>query len=47
MAVELMKDPSLKIYEIACRVGYENIPYFTKVFKSVNGISPNVYKKKL
>jgi two-component system response regulator YesN len=47
MATELMRDPSLKVYEIASRVGYENTQYFTKVFKSVKGISPNVYKEKL
>lgn len=47
MAVELMKDPSLKIYEIASSVGYENVQYFTKVFKSVKGVSPYIYKEKI
>jgi two-component system response regulator YesN len=46
-AVELMKDPTLKIYEIAERVGYDNVQYFIKVFKSIEGISPNIFKENI
>jgi YesN/AraC family two-component response regulator len=46
-AVELMKDPTLKIYEIAAMAGYENAQYFMKVFKSIKGFSPNIYREKL
>lgn len=39
-AAELMSDPTLKIYEISRRVGYEDVQYFTKMFKSIKGITP-------
>jgi two-component system response regulator YesN len=44
-AVELMRDTSLKIYEIADRVGYENVQYFIRVFKSRKGVSPFTFKE--
>lgn len=45
-AIELMSDMSLKIYEIADQVGYEDVQYFTKIFKSIKGISPMQYREK-
>jgi two-component system response regulator YesN len=45
-AVEIMRDPTLKIYEVAGMVGYENVQYFIRVFKSMRGVSPNVFKEK-
>jgi two-component system response regulator YesN len=44
-AKELLKTTDLKIYEIASRVGYENIYYFSGVFKKVTGMSPLEYKR--
>ncbi len=44
-AMELLHDPSLKIADVAVRSGYDNIPYFTKVFKKVVGVTPQEYKK--
>ncbi|MCU6712277.1 response regulator [Paenibacillus sp. J5C_2022] len=41
---ELMRDPHMKIYEVAAKVGYDNIPYFTKVFKKVVGVTPQEFK---
>lgn len=43
---ELLADPSLKIYEIAERVGYKNIIYFNRQFKQATGMSPGEYRKK-
>lgn len=43
---ELLGDPSLKIYEIAERVGYKNIIYFNRQFKQSTGMSPGEYRKK-
>jgi len=46
-AKELMKNPTVRIKEIAGMVGYNDVRYFIKVFKSITGISPNVYKEQL
>ena len=46
-AKELMEDPTRRIKEIAGMVGYENVRYFIRVFKSVTGLSPNIYKEQL
>ncbi|GLI08191.1 hypothetical protein YDYSG_42210 [Paenibacillus tyrfis] len=46
-AAELMSDPTLKIYEISRRVGYEDVQYFTKMFKSIKGITPGQYREKI
>lgn len=43
-ALLLMKDPHLKIYEIADRVGYSTQHYFCNAFKKETGISPTVYR---
>jgi len=44
---ELLADPTLKVYEIAERVGYRNVDYFHKKFKKSTGESPAEYRKKL
>lgn len=46
-AVELMGDPTLKIYEIAEQVGYNDVQYFTKIFKSSKGVVPTQYRDKV
>lgn len=46
-AVELMGDPTLKIYEIAEQVGYNDVQYFTKIFKSIKGVTPTQYRDKV
>ncbi|MFC0330214.1 response regulator [Paenibacillus sepulcri] len=43
---ELLSDPTLKIYEIAERVGYKNIIYFNRQFKQSMGMTPGEYRKK-
>lgn len=42
-AKELLDTTDLKIYEIACRVGYPEQKYFSKVFKESVGVSAKQY----
>jgi YesN/AraC family two-component response regulator len=42
-AKELLESTNLKVYEIAERVGYNNVEHFTRVFKKLVGSSPSVY----
>ncbi|WP_020620982.1 response regulator [Paenibacillus daejeonensis] len=43
-AKELLQLPQLKLYEVAQRVGYQNIGYFNTVFKKVTGYTPKQYR---
>lgn len=43
-AIILMRDPSLKLYEIAELIGYSTQHYFSNVFRKHVGISPQDYK---
>jgi YesN/AraC family two-component response regulator len=43
-ALELLKDTDLSIKDIAQRVGYNNLNYFYKNFKTVTGITPGIFK---
>ncbi|TDG00790.1 helix-turn-helix transcriptional regulator [Paenibacillus piri] len=40
----MLRDTSLKIYEIALRIGYQEIQYFGKIFKKRTGITPKEYR---
>jgi len=42
-AVELMKNTNYKIYEIAEMVGYNNVEYFSRMFKKVTGRPPSAF----
>jgi two-component system response regulator YesN len=44
-AKELLVGTSMKLYEIAQRVGYNDSKYFSKVFKDVTGQLPADYRK--
>lgn len=44
-ALELLKDPTLKIYEVSVRVGYKNSKYFYKLFKEHTGFTPAEYRE--
>ncbi|GLX66947.1 response regulator [Paenibacillus glycanilyticus] len=46
-AMELMKSPDLKLFEIAEMVGFENATYFTTVFKKLTGVLPGKYRETL
>lgn len=45
-AKQLLKDPSLKIYEISNLVGYGDVTHFSKIFKKLEEVSPNEYRNK-
>lgn len=41
----LMEDTELKVEEVARAVGYKNVPYFVKIFKKYEGLTPLRYRK--
>lgn len=43
-AKELLRDCRLKVYEVAERVGYRDITYFSATFKKTVGISPSEFQ---
>ena len=43
-ALELLKNDSLTIEEIALSSGFSDANYFSKAFKKKNNLSPNEYK---
>ncbi|GBF74170.1 DNA-binding response regulator [Paenibacillus sp. 598K] len=47
LAASLLADPSLKNYEIALRLGYQNPNYFNKVFKRYYALTPQEYRQTL
>lgn len=46
-AKELLKDPALRIGDIADEVGFSDMAHFSRVFKKVVGISANEYRNRL
>lgn len=46
-AKELLRDESVKIYEVCQRVGYTNIAYFCSIFKNHVGLSPREYRSSI
>ncbi len=40
----LLKDPQLKIYEVANRLGYKNISHFNRIFREKVGMTPREYR---
>lgn len=46
-ARDLLLNESLKIYEIAEKVGYEDVDHFTSLFKKHYGLTPLDYKRRL
>ena len=45
-AMDYLKDVSTKVYEVADKVGYQDIAYFSNTFKKLVGISPSEYQDK-
>ena len=43
-AKELLEDPSLRISEVAAHAGYSDTAHFSRVFKSLEGVSANEYR---
>ena len=46
-AKELLKDPKLKVGDIALMVGYSDSAHFSRVFKKITGLSANEYRNRL
>jgi len=42
-----LKSDYQNVSEIAYELGFENLPYFSRLFKKETGISPNQFKKQL
>ena len=40
----LLQDYRVKVYEVAEKVGYRDIAYFSSTFKKIVGISPSEYQ---
>jgi YesN/AraC family two-component response regulator len=38
------RDPSLRVYELCSRVGYQDVDYFSRLFKQIEGVTPREYK---
>jgi two-component system, response regulator YesN len=43
---ELLKDKSIKLYDVATKVGFTDHNYFTKIFKKTTNMTPSEYKEK-
>ncbi|MEX1378122.1 MAG: response regulator [Eubacteriales bacterium] len=46
-AKELLKDLSLKVYMVSGEVGYEDVRYFSRIFRKYTGYTPSEYQKKV
>lgn len=47
MACKLLKEPNVRINEVAQAVGYRDQHYFSYIFKKNLGVSPNYFKENL
>ena len=45
-AMEYLKDVNVKVYEVADKVGYQDIAYFSNTFKKLVGRTPSDYQTK-
>ena len=45
-AKELLRDPALRIADIAEMVGFLDVAHFSRVFKKITGVSANEYRNK-
>jgi two-component system, response regulator YesN len=45
-SVELLRDRTLKIQDVARKIGYDNTSYFCSFFYKTQGVTPNEYRKK-
>ena len=47
VAMELLKEGNLKVYEVADAAGYSDTAYFSAQFKKVVGIAPSEYQERV
>jgi len=45
-AMELLKDPRYKVYEISKMIDYKTVGFFSKVFQKYTGYTPTEYRRK-
>lgn len=45
-AKDLLTNTNLRIYQISEMVGYADVKYFLKLFKRIEGVSPQIYRDK-
>jgi len=45
-AKKFLQETNLKVYEISSKVGYSDIAYFSKVFRSITGMTPKQFREK-
>jgi len=45
-AKELLRNPEVRISDVASSVGIDNYPYFSTLFKKYTGLSPNEFRQK-
>ncbi len=46
-AKEQLRDPALRVHEIAERVGFADVAHFSKIFKKLTGETPGEYRNNL
>jgi two-component system response regulator YesN len=47
VAKQLLSDPAIKIYEIAELVGFDDYRYFSRIFKSIEKVTPEFYRENI
>lgn len=45
-AKDLLRNPEVRISDVASAVGIDNFPYFSTLFKKYTGLAPNEYRQK-
>ena len=45
-ACMLLKDPQMRIYEVAAKCGYNDQRYFSVIFKRIMGMTPNEFRSR-
>jgi len=46
-AKKLLIQPQYKIYEVSAMIGFTDVTYFNKLFKSITGLKPMEYRNKI
>lgn len=46
-AIELLRDPQYKIYQVGEILGYKTPRYFSRIFRNYTGMKPSEYRGKV